>query len=217
MRYILREFRSVPGFFIREVPLLISFAQIMHGVARPLPPKTAKKRYIHPLRDERVHTYSRWTGIEPTAHHPPQLPQKGYRLPKLLPRRDPLLDTQVATVNGIGVSQIMPMFSRTEMESMCTRDLNKTGTRGMRNVLKQREKKRDLVRSLPNDVIPRLHSDSIIYRSATWSDRVTTWILSRSDVFCARPHKSFGSHRSSVWAGGFHSVNHQLSITILPE
>ena len=49
-----------------------------------------------------------------------------------------------------------PMFSRTEMESMCARDLDKTGTRGTRNALKQREKKRDLVRSLPNDILSRL-------------------------------------------------------------
>ena len=192
----------------------------MYGVARPLPPKTAKKRYIHPLCEERVHTDSGWTGTEPAAHRPPQPPQKGCRLLKLLPRRDPLSDTQVAMVGGMWVPQIMSVISRTEMESMSARVLNKTGTRGMRSALKQREQKRDLVRSLPDDVVSRLHSDSIIYRSATWSDRVTTWTLSRSDVFCVRraqPRKSFGSPRFSVWAGHFHSVNHQLSITILSE
>ena len=49
----------------------------MHGVARPLPPKTAKKRYIHPPRDERAHLLTldrnRTNGTPSTSTTPKRL------------------------------------------------------------------------------------------------------------------------------------------------
>ena len=149
----------------------------------------------------------------------------------LLPDPLPLSVTQITITTGAGTSSQIASVTAigTEIESaLNARGLKETGTeseiRGMRNALKRRESRTDLVHPLPHNFRVPVWI-YLVYRSVlsksfsptTRFEQVTTRPPSKPATFYTpwtRPDECFGSSQSPIWTGFFHRIDHQLNITL---